>query len=91
MADTRGRFRREKAGDDAFALGDVDFLAIAEKVLDGGEAITQIANRCFLHVMHFSITHDEMQAIGNGETRRGQVKTRTDWFEWARKEKKTKG
>jgi len=47
---------REEARNHAFALGDVDFLAVAEKILDGREAIAQIADGGFLHVMHFSIT-----------------------------------
>jgi len=50
-----GGIRREQPGNDAFALGDVDFLAVAEQVFHSGESITKIADASFLHVMHFSI------------------------------------
>ena len=60
-ADTRSRLRREEAGNDAFALGDVDFFAFAKKVFHGGETVAQITDRSFLHVMHFSITRRKWQ------------------------------
>jgi hypothetical protein len=34
----------------------MDFLAVAEEVFDSGETVAKIADRSFLHVMHFSIT-----------------------------------
>src|SRR5947207_770506 len=55
-ANPLGRRRGKEPCNDAFAFGDVDFLAIAEKVFDNGKSITKIADGSLLHVMHFSIT-----------------------------------
>jgi hypothetical protein len=49
-------FRRQQAGDYTFALGDVDFFAFAEEFFHFGEAVAEVADGGFLHVIHFSIT-----------------------------------
>jgi len=54
--DSAGRCRRQEAGNDALALGDMDFLAVAEELLDDGEAVAEVADGSFPHVMHYSIT-----------------------------------
>ena len=51
-----GRLRGKEPGDDALAFGDLDFFAVAEGVLDDGEAVAKVADGGFAHVIHFSIT-----------------------------------
>jgi hypothetical protein len=64
------RIRGKQAGNDALALGDLDFLAVAEEAFDSGESVAQVADGSFLHVIHFSITQYERQAILNAKAKR---------------------
>src|SRR5580692_10880840 len=50
------RLNRHEPRNNAFALGDLDFLTLAEKVFDFAKAVAQIAYRGFSHVIHNSIT-----------------------------------
>jgi hypothetical protein len=71
-----GRIGREQPGNDAFALGDMDFFAVAEQVFHSGKSITKIADAGLLHVMYFSITCCEIEERLNAETQSAQRKDR---------------
>src|SRR5580692_2099867 len=49
-------FRRQQASDYTPALGNVDFFGFAEEVFHFGEAVAEVGDGVFLHVIHFSIT-----------------------------------
>jgi hypothetical protein len=45
----------QKASHDAFALGDLDLMAVAQELLYSGKAVTEVAKGGFLHEAHFTI------------------------------------
>ena len=47
---------RNQTGDDPPPFGDLDLFALVQKTLDLLERVTKVANGCFLHVIHLSIT-----------------------------------
>src|SRR5580704_7309455 len=49
-------FGGQQAGDYTPALGDMDFFAFAEEFFHFREAVAEVADGGFLHVIHFSIT-----------------------------------
>ncbi len=50
------RFWGQKTSYDALALGNLDLVTVAEEIFHNREAVTEVANGGFLHVIHFSIT-----------------------------------
>jgi|SRR5271169_7017806 hypothetical protein len=50
------RLGGQKTSYDALALGNLDLVTVAEEIFHNGEAVTEVANGGFLHVIHFSIT-----------------------------------
>jgi hypothetical protein len=51
------RLGGQKTGNDTLAFCDLDLFPVAEEFLDCGEAVTQFANRCFLHLTYLSIAN----------------------------------